>query len=154
MVKNGYALVVDLRDRLAKFIADTPIVKTSTEIVKWIDKFLDLNPIVKKLGGVALAGVLLYIWFNLISFTGDPEFDFNLNDMWSALSNKVGFADIFGNESGIKMLTFVVTNTVFGLAFPYPGSSSTLFLGAIIYTLLKAVGKKFVWRPVTKLKEE
>jgi hypothetical protein len=153
MVKSGYKYVTDLIDNLAKYIAQSPIVKKSTEIVGWIDAFLDKYPLFKKLGGVALAGILLYIWFNAISFTGDPEFDFNIEDMWKALSNKIGFVDVFGNENGVKMLTFILTNQIAGVTFPYPGASSVQFFGAIIYTLMRAVGKKFVWKPVDKLKE-
>jgi hypothetical protein len=141
-LKQGYEAFVKLKDSLAKYIANTPLVKNVSEYAKWLDEFLDKYPILKKLSGVVIAYLLFYIWTNAISFTGDVEFDFNLQDMWDALMGKKGFLDIFGGENGAKMLTFIITNKAFGLTFPWPGATSVQFLFAIIYTIAKALGKR------------
>lgn len=152
LMKDAYKTFTNFRDSLAKYLSKFPLVTKATELAGWLDGFLSNYPFLKKLAGVGIAGLLLYIWFNAISFTGDPEFDFNLQDLYNALIGKAGFVDIFGGENGIKMLTFIITNKQFGLSFAWPGSSSVQFIAAILYTLFRAIGKKFIWKPVDKAK--
>ena len=49
-----------------------------------IDELLDKYPLLKKLAGIAVAGLLLYIWLNM-TFIGDLEYDMNITAMVAAI---------------------------------------------------------------------
>lgn len=148
LIRQGYEEFTGFRDSLAKYIAKHPLVQNVDGYAKWLDDFLKQYPILKKMSGAILAYMLFYIWMNSISFTGDPEFDFNIGDMWDALLGKKGFYDIFGGENGVKMLTFILTNKLGGLTFPWPGATSVQFVFALFYTIGRAIGKKIKWKKV------
>ena len=141
LLKSGYEMYIKLQNALASFIARSPIIQKADAYAKWLDEFLDKNPFIKKAAGILIAYMLFYIWMNVISFTGNLDFDFNIQDMWDAIRGKKGFLDIFGGDNGAKMLTFIIAKQV-GMSFPWPGASTVQFLFAVLYTLGTIIGKK------------
>jgi hypothetical protein len=97
-----------------------------------IDEFLNNYPILKKIGGIAIAGLLLYIWLNM-TFIGDMDYDFNFNDLLNALSGNFSITDLFMSPSGIMMITLFASGFV-GISFPWLGSSVYNLVLALIYT--------------------
>jgi len=137
IVKDGYNAWDDLHNVIAKYLADNKIVKFGNEHLKKLDEFLQNHPIVKKIGGVLLAGLLIYIWTSMISFTGNINFDFDQSTLFDALNGNYSLADIFASQDGMKLLMFIGTATITNLTFPWPGSTGLLFAVSIIYTVIK-----------------
>ena len=137
IVKDGYKLYTQLMDDVAKFVADSDIVKFSHANLGKLDEFLKSHPYVQKAGGLVIAGMLIYIWANMMSFTGDIDFDFDMSTIGAALAGHYLLADLFASKDGVKMLMFMVTSTLKNLSFPWPGSTILLFSFAVIYTVTK-----------------
>lgn len=134
-IKKGYKAYVDLHKALGEYLANTKVAKWTTEKIAELDAFLQKHPKTKRMAGFAVGALLVYIWTQLISFVGDIDFDFSQEALFDALLGKFTLMDIFGGESGVKLLTFVITGNF--TSFPWPGSTSVLFIGSIIYTLVK-----------------
>tara|TARA_Y100000034_G_scaffold120564_1_gene163625 strand:+ start:437 stop:1189 length:753 start_codon:yes stop_codon:yes gene_type:complete len=86
--------------------------------VEEIDAWLDENPDLKQLAGLAVGGLLLLIWLNM-SFTGDLEYDFGAGDMLAAFAGDYSLSDLFLSESGIRMLTLLATGVFLSGGMPW-----------------------------------
>jgi len=96
-----------------------------------VDEFLDKYPILKKIGGIAVAGLLLYIWLNM-SFIGDLEYDMNVGDMTAALAGNFSIAQLFLSPAGLMMITLFATGGL--ISAPWLGASTLNLVLALIYT--------------------
>lgn len=106
-----------------------------------IDQFLDQYPLLKRIGGIAVAGLLLYIWLSM-TFIGDLDYDFNWGDIIGALSGSFTITDLFLSPSGLMMITLFLTGGL--ISVPWLGSSSYNILVALFYTgYTKLKGKDF-----------
>ena len=96
-----------------------------------VDEVLKEYPILKKIGGVAVAGLLVWIWLNM-SFTGvSLDFDINQGAVLDALSGNYSLADLFSSPDGLKTLSF--------LALGLSGMSVTGYLGSTAYNLTVSI---------------
>lgn len=134
IVKNGFKYYRDLQRAIAEYIAETKVAKWTAEKIKDLDEFLKRHPKTKRLVGVAVGAILLYIWLNM-SFTGDFDYDFDQSTLISALMGNFSLADIFTGPDGIKLLTLFITGSF--LSFPWPGPQTALFIVSLIYGLAK-----------------
>lgn len=134
LVKNGFKYYRDLQKAIAEYIAETKIVKWTAEKIKDLDEFLKRHPKTKRLIGIAVGAILLYIWLNM-SFTGDFDYDFDQSTLISALMGNFSLTDIFTGPDGIKLLTLFITGSF--LSFPWPGPQTALFIVSLIYGLSK-----------------
>jgi hypothetical protein len=100
-----------------------------------IDDIINEFPILKKVTGPVIAGLLLFIWLNM-TFTGDFQYDFNVGMMFDALGGKFSIYDLFATPSGLTMLTLLGTGLLTGgaLSFPWLFSEKLNLLTAILYT--------------------
>ena len=106
-----------------------------------IDELLERYPILKKLTGIAVAGLLIYIWLNM-TFIGDLDFDFNFGDVVAAFAGKFSLAQLFTSPSGLMLMTLFATGSV--ISVPWLGASSLNLLLAVFYTgLVKMKEKNF-----------
>jgi len=140
LVKMGFQVYKDLRGAVAEYIANTPVGKWTEEKLRALDGWLKKHPVVKRIGGIAVAALLAYIWFKM-GFTGDFEYDFSMGDMLAALAGKFSLADLFAGPSGIQMLMMLVIGTL-GLSFPWPGPQTIQFAASVVISLAKAVKVK------------
>jgi len=136
-LKNGYDAYKKLLDAIAEYIANTGIVKWTAGEIKKLDKFLKAHPVIKKIAGPAVAGILLYIWLNM-AFTGDFEFDFDFTDMIAALQGSFSLTDLFTGAQGIKMLTLFFVG-IAGTSFPWPGPQSYQLVLGVTTSLIKMI---------------
>jgi hypothetical protein len=139
MVKTGWKAWKGLQGVISEYLANTRIGQWTKEELAKLDAWLIKHPLVKKIGGPILAGLLLYLWFNM-AFTGDPAFDFDMSDILMALSGGYSLVEMFAGPEGMKFLLAVVVGAGIGLSFPWPGPTSIQFVLAIISTLSKKVG--------------
>lgn len=137
LVKKGYNLWKELHNVIAKYVADTGVIKWTSDKLKELDTFLDKHPIIKKGGSLVIVGFLIYQWTSMVSFTGDIEFDFDQSTLFDAIKGNYSLADLFASESGVKMLLFIATGVLTGISFPWPGESWVLFTLSLVYTVSK-----------------
>ncbi len=140
LVKTGYEYYKKAIDGIAEFVAKTGVVKWTTEKLKELDEFMKKHPVLSKITGVAVAGILVFIWMKM-SFTGDFIGDFDISDVLAALTGKFILSTIFGGTQGTKLILLFTTGLV-GLSFPWPGPQSIQFIVAILTALAKSVGIK------------
>lgn len=98
-----------------------------------VDEILNKYPMLKKIGGIVVAGILLYVWLNM-TFIGDLDFDFNFSDLVAALHGSFSIADLFASPSGLMMITLFGTGSMLGLSVPWLGKSVYNLTLAIVYT--------------------
>jgi hypothetical protein len=130
LMKKGFGAYKDVINAVSEYVSKSKVGKwTEGELTK-LDEWLKNHPKVKRIGGVLVAGLLIYIWFNM-AFTGDVKYDFDLTDAVAALSGKFSLSQLFAGADGTKLLMLFATG-VLGLTFPWPGPTSIKFLTTII----------------------
>ena len=137
LVKKGYKLWGKLQSVIAEFVANNEVVKWTNDKLTALDKFLDKHPFIKRAGTLAVVGFLIYQWTQMISFTGDIEFDFDQSVLFAAIAGNFSLADLFATADGVKMLLFIATGVLTGITFPWPGNAWLLFALSIVYTVAK-----------------
>jgi len=105
-----------------------------------VDDLINKYPILKKVTGIVIAGLLLYIWLNM-TFIGNFDYDFNFNDTVDALHGSFSLADLFVSPEGLMLITLFGTGSVFGLSIPWLGKSLYNLTAAIIYTVYYKLSK-------------
>lgn len=133
-VKKGHENYQKLVGIIAEYIHKTGVGQWTEAKLKDLTDYLDKHPKLKKVGGVAVAGILVYIWLNM-TFTGDASYDFNMSDILAALSGNFDLSQIFAGPQGIKLLMLFGTGLA-GLSFPWPGAQSVQFTSAVLSTFL------------------
>lgn len=104
-----------------------------------VDEFMDKYPLLKKVTGIAVAGLLVFIWLNM-SFMGDIEFDMNLGDIAAALKGSFSLTDLFLSPSGLMMITLLGTGMM-GFGAPWLGKTAYNIVLAVTYTGLGKLKK-------------
>jgi len=140
ILKKGFQVFRDVQKVIFDYIANTAVGKWTTEELDKLDTYLKSHKKIKRLGGVAVSGMLMYIWFNM-TFTGDFSYDFDMSDILTALAGKFSLSAIFGGPDGAKLLILFVTGVI-GMSFPWPGPSSVQFVSAIVLGIAKKVKAK------------
>jgi hypothetical protein len=106
--------------------------KIKTGAVK-VDDILNKYPILKKVTGIVVAGLLLYIWLNM-TFIGDLDYDFNFSDTVAAIHGSFSISDLFVSPEGLMLISLFGSGTLLGLSVPWLGRSVYNLVLAIIYT--------------------
>ena len=144
ILKQGHKAYQTVSDVIFGYLADNKVAKWTQSKLDGLDEYLQTHPKTKRLAGLAVSGMLVYIWLNM-SFTGDIEYDMNFTDVIEALAGNFSIASIFAGPEGIKLLTLFATGMLFGLSFPWIGATSVHMIGGV----LTALNNKF---KVIKLK--
>ncbi len=107
-----------------------------------IDDLFEKHPILKKVSGPVVAGLLLIVWLN-ISFIGNFDYDMDVSAIFNAISGNFSLHDLFVSPAGLAMLTFVATNMASGgvLSVSWLGATKANLAIAVIYTAMKNVNK-------------
>ena len=140
LVKKGFKAYKDIIKAIGEYVASTKVGKWTEEKLKALDDFLAKHPRTKKIAGIVVAGLLIYIWLNM-TFTGNADYDFDMADMISALGGGFTLSTLFAGPEGMALLMLFATG-VMGLSFPWPGPQHIQFIGAVLYGSAKLVGKK------------
>ncbi|SBV38202.1 hypothetical protein BN7874_033 [Phage NCTB] len=104
-----------------------------------VDEFLEKHPVIKKAGGPLVAGALAYQWLNM-SFSGDFDDDFNIDNLVGALQGNYSIEDLLGSPDGLKACTQLIAGIATGglLSFPWHGKMNIAFAAA--YTGARKLG--------------
>jgi len=148
MIKKGIDAYNSIQDIIAKKIYDMGGVQYIRKNLHELDEFFKSHPVIKKIGGIAVAGLLVYIWLNM-SFTPDLEYSMDFKDIILALGGSFSVAELFASPSGISMLIYLATGALAGLSMPWPGGTLTQITGGVLYSLWKLlkIGKIEIQKP-------
>jgi len=141
MIKKGFTVYKDMQLAIADFIGKTKVIEWTIDKLIELDKFLKSHPKTKRIAGIAVAGLLVYLWLHA-TFTGDALDDFDITGVFMALQGNYSLSEFFGTPVGIRMLLLFVSGTLVGLTFPWPGNNIIKFGIAILVTLAKFFKKK------------
>jgi hypothetical protein len=141
LAKSGLKHYRYLQEAIATYVAQSRVGKWTEEKVKELDLFLQRHPKAKRIAGVAVAALLIYIWLNM-SFTGDLDYDFDQSSIFAALAGSYSLTELFTGANGMKLLTLFATGKLLGVGFPWPGPQSALFVGSMLYGLAKFAKNK------------
>ncbi len=147
-VKEGYRAYKTLLNEIFKFASKNKVTKWTTEKLKELDTWLQANPKMKRLGGFAVGGILVFIWLNM-SFTGDIEYDFDFSDIIGALLGDFSLENIFGGDKGLKMLSLLASGVFVGLSFPWVGGTVI----HLAFSTIKALNDRFKIISVSSIKK-
>jgi hypothetical protein len=144
LMKQGYKIYKDLIAAVTKFIHDNKIVEWTADKIKLFDEFLKRHPTLKRVAGIAVFALLIYIWHTM-AFTGKFVEDFDLSIAFDALKGNYDLTDIFTTPAGIEMLGLFATGALTSLSFPWP-SGPVKFAIAILTTLAKKLKKRLSYQ--------
>ena len=140
LVKKGFKAYKEVIKAIGDYLSKTKVGRWTEDKLKDLDVFLATHPKTKRIAGMAVAGILIYIWLNM-TFTGNADYDFDMGDMILALGGGFTLSTLFAGPEGMALLTLFVTGVI-GLSFPWPGPQHFQFIGAIVYGSAKLVGQK------------
>lgn len=140
LAKKGLKIYRTILNAISEFVAKSKVGKWTEDKLKELDSFLEKHPKIKRIAGIGVAALLIYIWLNM-TFTGDFGYDFDMSDMIAALAGKFSLSQLFAGPAGIKLLLLFATGAI-GLSFPWPGAQSKQFVGAVVGTLAKKFKQK------------
>jgi len=140
LVKKGFKAYKEVIKAIGEYISSTKVGRWTEDKLKDLDAFLAKHPKTKRIAGLAVAGILIYIWLNM-TFTGNADYDFDMGDMIMALGGGFTLSTLFAGPEGMALLTLFATG-VLGLTFPWPGPQHVQFIGAILYGSAKLIGQK------------
>ena len=103
-----------------------------------VDELLNKYPLLRKLAGPAIAGILLYIWWHM-AFIGHPDYDLDCSTIISALMGSYNIHDLFTSPDGLQMLSLLAVGQIPGVGVSYWVATETLFLISLCYTGLKHI---------------
>lgn len=137
MLKAGQKALNHGLSKIFKEIHNSKILQKINSGAMSVDEFLTKYPILKKIGGVAVAGILLWTWFNM-SFTGASlDFDIDQSSVLDALAGNFSIADLFTSPDGLKTLAFLALGlSGISVVTYFPATAYNLTM-SIIYTGLK-----------------
>ena len=130
---KAYQKVINyVPDKIAKKLAKTKFGEKKEKGLKKLDNFLQKNPKLKRVMGVAAAAGVTYAWTKM-TFIGDPEYDLDLSAAASAAAaGDYTMSDLFSGEMGTKFLVLTAVGATTGLTAPYTkilGSAGTMAAG-------------------------
>jgi len=96
-----------------------------------LDDLLEMYPMLKKVSGPAVAGLLLYVWLNS-SFTGKMSVDMDLSSILAALRGNYSLADLIASPDGMFMITLFATGGL--ISATWLSSSTSNLILALLYT--------------------
>ena len=137
LIKKGFKVYNDVQKAIAQYVAESKIGKFTQDKMQGLDAFLKNHPVLRRISGVAVAGLLLYIWMNM-SYTGDFSYDFDFSDILSSLSGNFSLETLFAGVDGTRLLLLFATGLV-GLSFPWPGPSSVQMVVSLLLGLKKLI---------------
>ena len=133
LIKKGFGYYKMVIDAISEYISKTKVGKWTEDKLRDLDNWLSNHPKLKRIAGVAVAALLIYIWFNM-AFTGDFTYDFDMRDILLALGGTLTISSIFAGKNGTKLLLLFATGII-GLSFPWPGPSHIQFVGSMLISL-------------------
>lgn len=118
---------------LSTKVSNTKTGLTIRENIHKVDEFFDEHPKLKKVTGVAVAGLLTYGWLNM-SFMSDLDYDVDISSIGDALTGDFNLHDLFAGPEGIMFLNLLALGLIGGPSFSWLGGTGANIGLALAYT--------------------
>ena len=138
-VSGGLKTISVALEGTAEKLTDTAPFKALKSGTMKVDAFLDKHPKLKKIGGVAVAGLAAAQWYHM-SFSGDIDSDYDLSVVGDALAGNYSMTDLLTSPSGVAGLGLLAVGVATGGLNVWLGGGKGLAL-ALARTGLNAAGK-------------
>jgi len=135
-VKKGFDAYLKVQHVIAAYVAKTGITKWTDKELKKLQEYLNEHPTLKRLGGVFVAGLLLFLWLEGTHFIHPEDFDFS--EIMEALDGNYDLHHLLGGGHGIRLLAIFVT-ALTGVGFHYHSPKAINFIVAVLYSLQKTL---------------
>ncbi len=119
-----------------KKIHDSGALKKIQKGAMKVDDLLEQYPILNKVGGVAVAGLIFFMWTQM-TFIGDLDYDFDFTTIKEALQGKYSIADIFTSPQGLMFISLFATGGL--ISVPWMGTTIGNLVIALVYTGYKHI---------------
>jgi hypothetical protein len=139
-LKGGFRVYVTVHEVIGEYLAKTKAGRLTREQLIKLDEYLQEHPRTKRLGGVAIGLMLLYLWSTMAD-TGDPDFDWDISEIVGGLTGKYTMAKIFSGPDGMRLLAAIAVGAA-GLSFPWPSANAVGFIMGMVRLLAKKVGAR------------
>lgn len=118
----------------------TAVFKAIAKGTKKIDEVLEQYPILKKITGPAVAGLLILTWLNM-TFVGNFDYDMDITSWFDAALGNFNLYEYFASPRGLTMLAFLASGVLSGgvLSVAWLGSTHANLAAAVSYAALKKV---------------
>lgn len=140
LMKDGYRTYVDIRKTALEYMSNTKAIQWTTEELKKLDAFFSNHPYIRRVTGLALAGLLIWLFFHT-AYIGDMEFDLEIDDVFGAFAGSYSFTKFFGGVNGAKWIVAIFLGAA--VPFSIPGPNTIHFITAFMYTLIKGLRLRF-----------
>lgn len=124
-----------------KKIHETGLFKKLEQGVITFDEIVDKYPILNRVTGVVVAGLLFFIWTQM-TFIGRLDYDFDFTHTLEALKGNFSLADLFASPQGLMLMTLFMTGGL--ISVPWLGSTMSNLVLALSYTGYKRIKEKGV----------
>lgn len=122
----------------------TKVFKKIQSGVMRIDQVLEKYPIIKRVTGIALAGLMIWMTLNSV-FIGDTDADLDISSILAALHGSFSLADLIASPSGLLLISSYAVASFTGISFPWLGSNLYNLLLALLYTAFKKLKANSSW---------
>jgi len=137
-LKGGYKSWKILQEVIAEYVSKTKGMQRTKKWFEELDMYLNEHPRTRRLAGVAIGLLMLYLWF-VMADTGDAEFDWDISEIVDGLSGRFRLSEMFGGADGTRLLAALVAGMA-GLSFPWPAATAVGFVVGAVRVLAKKVG--------------
>jgi hypothetical protein len=98
------------------------------------DELAEQYPILKKITGPAVAGLLFFMWTQM-TFIGNLDYDFDFTNIGLALKGAYSLEEIFGSPEGLMLIGLFATGSI--ISAPWLGKTIYNLMLALFYTGVK-----------------
>lgn len=126
VVKHGFFEIIHELER-------TKAIQKLREGALTLDEILKKHPVLKRLTGPAIAGLLLWMWLSM-SFVGHPHTDLDISHIIKAFHGGYSIHDLFTSDSGLLASVLLVIGKLTPISFPWLSNSVYNLLLALVYT--------------------
>ena len=103
IIKGGMKTITKALEGITGELTKTAPFKALKAGTMEVDKFLDKHPRIKRIGGVAVAGLAAAQWYHM-SFSGDFDADQDVSTVGDALAGNYSITDLLTSPSGVAGL--------------------------------------------------
>ena len=132
LVKKGFKAYKQVIKAIGEYIANTKVGRWTEEKLKDLDAFLAKHPKTKRIAGIAVAGILIYIWLNM-TFTGNADYDFDMGDMILALGGGFTLSTIFAGTRGNGTINFICNRSAWFIISLFGPSAYSIYWSSSIW---------------------
>lgn len=131
LVKRGFKAYKQIIKAIGEYIANTKVGRWTEDKLKDLDAFLAKHPKTKRIAGLAVAGILIYIWLNM-TFTGNADYDFDMGDMILALGGGFTLSTLFAGTRR-NGTSYFVCNRCYRFIFSMATSTFAIYRSSSIW---------------------